>query len=446
MPREEVRKKLDESPRFADLSSDSDVSLALTADTRSISPTQDVARIIYVCLEKEDKLGAAVETLVQESLSREKLELSIRSLARVLRAVVQGERRSCCQTPSRQFLELAVQVMVRGLSASAHLALEQGKLQGLGAVKRGGAVWVQGRVRGEQLARLLGTEQLPVIMGAERLAKSALSKAHRNRNDHRRSPQDISARSRRMFWIMGATRAAKLVANQCFQCRAKDKKMARQQMGGLPDERTTLLAPFEAVALDLFGPFKVKDLAKGRREFKCWVVAIVCLATKAASLLACPGYSTSVFVETLQFFIGIYGQPRLIYTDHAPSLIRAAETHNWDEIATAVGKLGTEWRLTAKGCSWRNGLAERLIRSARHTLGHKLQRGTMLDFHQFGSMLSIVASIINARPMSVRTTPDGDFMVIAPRDVLLGRAGKSQRRLEGELQQLACFEDDQNLD
>ena len=78
-------------------------------------------------------------------------------------------------------------------------------------------------------------------------------------------------------------------------------------------------------------------MAKGRRTFKCWAVAFVCLATKAVSLLACPGYSTAVFIEVFNFFIGIYGKPRLVYTDHAPSLIRAAETHDWGEIAAAVG-------------------------------------------------------------------------------------------------------------
>ena len=321
--------------------------------------------------------------------------------------------------------------------------MKQGKLQGLGAVERGGIVWVRGRVRGEELARLLGMSELPVILAKEPLARSILSKAHRS--DHRRSPQDIVARSRRLAWIPGAGRSAKVAARQCYACRAKDKKMACQQMGGLPDERTTNLAPFEACALDLFGPYKVRDVANGRRTFKCWVVAFVCLATKAAALLPCPGYDTSVFMDVFNFFSGIYGKPRLIYTDHAPSLVKAAGDHDWDEIAQAVGGRGTVWRVTAKGCSWRNGMAERLIRSARHTLAHELTRGAILDFHQLGATLSIVASIINSRPLSVRTTTDGDYIAVSPRDVLLGRAGRSLRHLEKELDELEGFEEDQNL-
>ena len=368
-------------------------------------PLPDLIRSLYDGIAKEDSLGASLAAMAKEALSREKLEVSVRVLARVLRAIVSGVRHECATAPSARFMEVAVQLLLRSASASAREALSKGKLTGLGAVSRGGIVWVQGRVRGEELARLLGTAELPVVMSSEALAKSVMSSAHRR--DHRRSPQDIAARSRRLVWIPGATRLAKTTASHCYHCRATDKRMAKQLMGSLPDERTSLLAPFEALALDLFGPYKVKDAAKGRRTFKCWVVAFVCLATKAACLLACPGYSTAVFLDVFNLFTGIYGKPRLVYTDHAPSLIKAAETHDWGDIAAAIGNTGTEWRLTAKGCSWRNGLAERLIRSARHTLSHELERGATLDFHQFSATLSLVSSILNSRPLSVRTTPDG---------------------------------------
>ena len=82
-----------------------------------------------------------------------------------------------------------------------------------------------------------------------------------------------------------------------------------------------------------------------------------------------------MFLTTHRFFTGLYGQPRILYTDHAPSLVKASETPDWAEIGSMIGAHGTEWRLTAKGCSWRNGLAERVIRSARHTLSHELRLG-----------------------------------------------------------------------
>ena len=92
----------------------------------------------------------------------------------------------------------------------------------------------------------------------------------------------------------------------CFESRLKNQKAEKQLMGQLPLERLAPLAPFEATALDLFGPFPVKDPAMGRRTFKCWVVSYVCMASKSVCLLPCPGYDSEMFLTTHRFFVGVY--------------------------------------------------------------------------------------------------------------------------------------------
>ena len=205
-------------------------------------------------------------------------------------------------------------------------------------------------------------------------------------------------------------------------------------MGQLPPERLEISVPFEATALDLFGPFWVKDTAHGRRSFKCWVVCYVCMGAKAVCLLPCPGYDTDTFMTTHRFFTALYGRPKILYTDHAPSLVKAAETPNWDEICNKVGAQGTEWRLTAKGCSWRNGLAERVIRAARHTLAHELKLGETLDYHQFSAVLAVVAAVLNSRPLSLQVTPEGEYHALSPRDILFGRAGRALDAVSRDLE------------
>ena len=389
------------------------------------------------------QLGETIQAMATYALRREKLELAVRSLARVLRAVVAGDREKCNGEPSVKMVEIAVRVLLRCAAHSAKTALDAGKLQGLGAEERGGVVWITGRVRGEQLATLLGTSALPVVLPTEPLAVALLQKSHRE--DHRRGPRDAAARSRRAVWIVSATKLAKKIIAGCYNCRYRDRKMGEQLMGTLPPERLEITAPFEATSLDLFGPFWVKDPAKGRRRFKCWIVAYVCMGSKAVCLLPCPGYSTDVFLSTHKFFTGLYGKPKIVYTDHAPSLIKAAETPDWEEIGGMVGAQGTEWRLTAKGCSWRNGLAERVIRSARHTLSHELRVGETLDYHQFGAVLITVASILNHRPLSLRVSPEGEYHALAPRDVLFGRASRSVDEASRALQFTMDLEQDQAL-
>ena len=77
-----------------------------------------------------------------------------------------------------------------------------------------------------------------------------------------------------------------------------DRRMESQAMGQLPQERLEVVSPFNATALDLFGPFWVKDTAKGRRRFKCWIVSYVCMGSKAVCLLPVLGYGTEEFMTS----------------------------------------------------------------------------------------------------------------------------------------------------
>ena len=94
--------------------------------------------------------------------------------------------------------------MIQVSSAASRTAYSQGKLQGLGAVVRDGIVWISDRIRGEKMAELLGTSELPILMSTEALSRLILSKAHCQ--DHRRNLRDIAARSRCLVWIVGAVR------------------------------------------------------------------------------------------------------------------------------------------------------------------------------------------------------------------------------------------------
>ena len=127
------------------------------------------------------------------------------------------------------------------------------------------------------------------------------------------------------------------------------------------------------------------------------------------------------------------GDPSWSTPTTLPAWSRPRTHPDWASIALEVGCNGTQWRQTAKGCSWRNGLAERVIRSARHTLSHELQRGALLDFHEFWALCATVSSIINSRPLSIRTNTSGDWHAVSPRDVLLGRSARSLQQSEAAL-------------
>ena len=138
------------------------------------------------------------------------------------------------------------------------------------------------------LARLLGINNLHVVMNTERLTTLVRTDAHEE--DHRQDPKDVLARARSLgVWVPRGTQLARKVIRGYFRCKAQNRMTQTQIMVKLPEERLKAARPFQSTALDLFGPSKVKDVAKGRQRFKCWGLTLSCLATRAAALHACPG-------------------------------------------------------------------------------------------------------------------------------------------------------------
>ena len=350
------------------------------------------------------------------------------ALARRLRAQLQGSRQAVRQHPTPAERDIARRLQIATSSQSARAALGAGRLRSLGAILRNGVVYVSGRIRKEHMAEIVGREELAVIMPGERLARLVMEDAHKE--DHRRSPQDVMARARRHLWIPQGGRLAKQVVKECVQCRRQDHRMSQQIMASLPSERLQAAAPFEFTALDLFSPVLVKEGAQGRRRFKCWVTLFICLASRAVAMFSCPGYDTQTFLLTYTKFTSTYWTPRRCYSDHGPQITAGVAGPDWEEVSRRGSEAGTEWIFTSKGCSWRNGSAERGIRMARHTLMQTLHKGEVLDTHKLEALLSRAAFLINSRPLSVRKTGEDEYYSITANDFLLGRAARSPADLE----------------
>ena len=367
--------------------------------------------------------GQRIRELVLTCLGSRDLATSTRLLARVLRALFTGDRSAILTTPSPRDVAAARHLQLLASSPSAFLALGAGKLLSLGAQESCGLVVITGRVGQAHLARLLGTSSLPVVMPTELLALRVTEAAHRE--DHRLTVRDVTARVRRTVYVPGGNRLAKAVCNRCMVCRCNKRTLSKQIMGDLPLEKLSGAAPFVFTALDMFGPWKVRELAGGRRFLKCWGVMFCCLSTKAVCILACPGYDAATFGTTYRRFTSIYNDPTTVFTDHGPQILAhagAGQDLSLREVAEEAGKRGTEWIFAPKACSWRNGQAEVCIRLARHTLSHLLASADPLDFHSLDATFLEVAAIMNRRPIAVRYASADDWHAISPSDVLLGRA------------------------
>ena len=324
-------------------------------------------------------------------------------------------------------LEMAKRLQLFFSQEESIRALKDGRLNTLGGRIKNGLVVVSGRVPEQDIGRILGKPYLPVVWANTKLARLIVRFCHQE--DHRLSPADVVARSRRFVWIPRCTALAKSEAKSCLYCRRKRKALEQQVMGSLPEGQVKSSAPFLATCLDLFGPVICRGLGGGvRRPMKAYGVVFCCLSTKAVKILATTGYSTEQFLVCYRKFTSNQGSPATVLSDHGTQLLSAAKKLadpdakdiDWQKVIGLSSRSGTRWNFSEKGCPWRNGTAEATVKLAKETLAHQLQSHQSLDWSELDSLFCQVADIINNRPLGVFHSEE-DFHQICPNDLLLGR-------------------------
>ena len=83
------------------------------------------------------------------------------------------------------------------------------------------------------------------------------------------------------FWVPSARKIIKSVKNACVVCRKLEVKVEGQSMGQISDERLSPCPAFYHTAVDIFGPFQIKDNVKKRTTGKAYGVIFNCMVTRA---------------------------------------------------------------------------------------------------------------------------------------------------------------------
>ena len=95
-------------------------------------------------------------------------------------------------------------------------------------------------------------------------------------------------------------------------------------MGRLPLERLKPAPPWNAVEIDLFGPFEIRDEVNKRRTGKAYGVIFVCLPSTAVHLDIANDYSTNAFLIVFRRFVSLRGFPGIIYSGSGSQIVGAS--------------------------------------------------------------------------------------------------------------------------
>ncbi|XP_058474048.1 uncharacterized protein LOC131446677 [Solea solea] len=222
-------------------------------------------------------------------------------------------------------------------------------------------------------------------------------------------------RVRSKAWVVQGPRIARSIIDSCVHCRKTKARLCRQQMSELPSERSEPAAPFELTALDLFGPYVVRDTVKRRTKMKVWGVVFSCMASRALHADIVEDLSTDGFLKAYQRFTALRGHPRKLWSDQGTNFVGAKPAlKELYEFLNNIDKDQVQKKATAAGTDWswvfhpadsphRNGAAEAAVHTLKRALKGVESHLTALEFQ---TLLYLAG-------------------VITPNSLLLGRAGPS---------------------
>ena len=297
-------------------------------------------------------------------------------------------------------------------------------------------IWQTSGRFGKSLNKVLGPASLPILSPTSRLARLFIIASHQRNH---MGGGDTLFRSRALAWIVRGRPQADKVSRDCRICIRKDKKQLEQQMGDLPEERTTFPSkPWSSTSIDLLGSYEVRAMNNQRSKKKCWPVVYCCMNTGALHVEVAHDYGTDAFICSYTAFVALRSRPGMVYTDRGSQLSRASQylgaedptSWNWDKVTEVEAQRGTTWRFCPPGGQFRNGLAESRVKALKHTMDLLMSSGaSSLNFNEFRCLLTRAADLINDRPLGVRhhrPGVEGELLPITPNLLILGRSSAAK--------------------
>jgi len=185
-------------------------------------------------------------------------------------------------------------------------------------------------------------------------------------------------------------------------------------MADLPQDRVNASEPFTYCAVDMFGPFQIKD---GRKCLKRYGALFTCLTSRAIHIESTNSLDTDSFINALRRMIARRGSIRLMRCDNGTNFIGAEnelkkalkemDQECIKDFMNANGADWIEWKHNPPLASHMGGVWERQIRTVRSILFTMLRsHGESLNDESYRTFLTEAESIVNSRPLAVDTIND----------------------------------------
>lgn len=215
------------------------------------------------------------------------------------------------------------------------------------------------------------------------------------------------------FWVLSPKRSIRSVLAKCVTCWKTNPKAYQPPMGNLPATRISCLKPFSHSGVDFGGPFFITmSRHRGVRTSKAYICLFVCFSTKAIHLELASDLSSETFLAALQRFIARRGRCNCLYSDCGTNFVGANKILQ-DMMKTAATQEQIEWHFNPPSAPHFGGLFEAGIKSVKSHLTRVIGQ-QVLSYEEFYTVLTLIESILNSRPLSPMTSDLEDITALTP--------------------------------
>lgn len=215
------------------------------------------------------------------------------------------------------------------------------------------------------------------------------------------------------FWILSSKRAINSVISKCVTCWRVNPKPFQPPMGNLPLPRISQAKAFSHAGVDFAGPFSIiMSRYRGVRTCKAYVCLFVCFATKALHLELATDLSSETFLAALQRFVARRGRCSDLYSDCGTNFVGSYKELK-AIMKNSAFKENIRWHFNPPSAPHFGGLWESGVKSVKSHLKRVLGE-QILTYEEFYTMLTLIESVLNSRPLCPLTADLEDINALTP--------------------------------
>ena len=255
---------------------------------------------------------------------------------------------------------------------------------------------------------------------------------HRHKLHQHAGAGYLHALFKQEFLIPQGRRTIKKVIRKCTTRRCVGPKPLGQQEAPLPALRVDDPAPFQVVAVDLFGPVMVyhdcgSTECPHNGEAKVHCALFTCFHSRAVHLEVVENAGTEAFMDAFRLLCARRGTPSTMYSDNAKGFKAASKeiralyrSINWNAVKQEGVRKNIEWFFSTEKAPHQNGLCERLVRTVKTPL-RVVIGAARLTKNQLRLILTEIEAVVNNRPLAVVREDLDELAPITPMELVNGR-------------------------